>query len=153
MRKLTRKALVAGGLVSTLALGGIAFAYFTSTGSGTGAASVGSSTAVVITQTNTLSAMYPNSAVQDIDLNVANSGGGNEYVGTVSISIAPASLPVGCLASWFTITNAAVNTNVTPGPTHAFAGATTGASIKLNDSLSSQDACQGASLVLNLSSN
>jgi hypothetical protein len=153
MRKLTRKALVAGGLVATLAVGGIAYAYFTSTGSGNGAATVGSTSAVTISQTNVLSAMFPNSAAQAIDLNVANPGGGNEYVGTVSISIHAASLPVGCLASWFTITNAAVNSDVTPGATHAFAGASTGASIKLDESGGSQDACQGANLVLDFSSN
>jgi hypothetical protein len=153
MRKLTRKAVVAGGLVATLALGGIAYAYFTSVGSGTGSASVGTSTDVAITQTNTLDAMYPDSAAQDIDLNVDNSGGGNEYVGTVTITIDPTSLPAGCEDSWFSITNADVSDNVTPGAVHAYAGADTGASIQLVDSGTDQDACQGADLVLDFASN
>jgi hypothetical protein len=153
MRRFSRKALVAGGLVAPLGLGGIAFAYFTSTGAGHGSATVGESSPVELTQTNTLSDMFPGSAAQDIDLNVDNPGGGNEYVGTVSISIDPLSLPAGCSAGWFTITNAAVADNVSPGATHAYLGADTGASIKLDESGGSQDACQGADLVLDFSSN
>ena len=48
MRQFSRKALVAGGLVATLGLGGIAFAFFTTTGSGNGSATVGTSSALVL---------------------------------------------------------------------------------------------------------
>jgi len=151
----SRKKLIAAG-ISLVAVAGLAtgaVAYFTSTGSGTGAATVGTSSDLAISQTNTLGAMYPDAAAQPIDLSINNPGTGTEAVVTVTITIDPTSLPSGCLTSDFAITNATVNdTAVTPGA-HPYAGTATGASIQMVDTGLNQDACQGANLVLDFASN
>src|ERR1700730_3922089 len=74
----------AGGVALGVA-GTAAFAYFTSTRTGTGAASVGSSSNVTIDQVTSLNPMYPGSGPQGIDLKVTNPGTGTEHVGTVTI--------------------------------------------------------------------
>jgi hypothetical protein len=154
MKLFTKKRALVLGVVASMTLGAVAFAYFTANGSGTGSASVGSSAAVTITQTNTLAALYPTTA-QAVNLDVKNNGSGSQYVGDVHlVSIAPDAGHASCDTS-SSGANAAFTMADVPVAATLAAGATTSkvGSLAMNDTGVSQDSCQGATLTLTFSSN
>jgi hypothetical protein len=152
MKNTSRKQSVLGAVAAILLIAAGAYAYWTSTGSGTGSASAGTTSAVTVNQTTTLSAMYPGDSAQTISGNFDNPNSGPVYVGTVTASIASVTkasgAPAGtCDASDFTLANAAmsVSAEVAAGTAK---GSWTGATIKFNNKASSQDACKGAAVSL-----
>jgi hypothetical protein len=87
------------GLATTaavLGMAGGAFAYFTDSGSGTGSASVGTSTPFVISGTDS-SANYPGQST-DTELSVQNPGSGNQQIGTIYLANVRACL--GTSSTW-----------------------------------------------------
>lgn len=147
-----KTAIVAVGL---LAIAGAAFAYFTSSGSGTGTATVGSSSAVTL-HGSISSDLYPGSS-SDVTFTVDNPSSGGERVGTISLaSISVDAGHSGCS----TVTSgpnpdfamAPVTVDQTYSPGNGQAVTPTG-TLAMNDTGVSQDACQGATLTLHLSSN
>jgi hypothetical protein len=167
MKRFMSKKAVAVGLAVGLTLGvaGAAFAYWNSSGSGSGNASTGSATnSLSITQTSTISGLAPGVPAQTITGSIQNTqgtGGQNEQVNNVVVSIgsvteSPAIATeypgYACSAADYTLTNAtmAVNTDLTPGQTANFTGAT----LAFNDlTTTNQDACQGATVNLSYVSN
>ena len=139
--------LVASLATALLVGGGVAFAYWTTTGSGTGSAAAGTSSAVVVTQTNPVTGLYPGGLPQDINLNIANSNSAAQRLETVAISVSSTS-DAGCTAADFTVTDATIGAEVPSGATNAYAGSTSGASIKMKDTAGNQDACKNATITL-----
>jgi hypothetical protein len=149
------KKLIAIGLTLVLALigGGVAMAWFTSGGSGTGSAVVGSpgpSDFHIIGHVPD-GVLLPGDDPQPFVFDVHNTGTGSEHVGTVDIAVAAApgtgyaledGTPItGCQASWFSVTGSvAVDTTLAAG---AWDDGITGASISMTESSSDQSACQG----------
>jgi hypothetical protein len=156
-----RTKIAVGATLGAVVLGGggmLAFAYFTSTGAGTGSAGVGSSTPVTITQTGTVSGLVPNGPGQTINYKVTNSGSGSEYVNQVTVSVASisgAGTVTGpgidaCTPSLFHITQGSpIATNLAGSGGNASGIAT----ISLPDDNKNQDNCQGATVNLSFSSN
>jgi hypothetical protein len=154
MKRFMNKKVVAIGLAAGLTLGaaGAAFAYFTSTGDGTGSASVGTSTgwnvAVTSDSTNTL---LPGSGSETLTYTVTNESNGAQALNAVTPSfktdssgdvLANGTPVVGCLASWFTVTNnndesPALLTSIASG--HTTTGTVT---VTMQDSLTNQDVCK-----------
>ena len=64
--------------------GGAAFAYWTNTGSGTGAATTGSNVGITINQTSTIGAMYPGQGPQTLAGTFTNTNAGPTYVAAVT---------------------------------------------------------------------
>src|SRR4051794_6023077 len=85
MLHFTKKRAVIGAAIATLAMGAVAFAYFTANGSGTGSATVGSATAPTVTQTNTLGDLFPTTS-QQVDVTVTNGGSGSQRVAAVQLA-------------------------------------------------------------------
>ena len=139
--------LVASLATALLVGGGVAFAYWTTTGSGNGSAAAGTSSAVVVTQTNTVTGLYPNGPAQDINLNIANSNASAQYLAKVAVSVSGTDTP-GCTDKDFTVTDATIGAEVPSGATNAYAGSTSGASIKMKDTAGNQDACKNATITL-----
>jgi hypothetical protein len=141
-------ALAAGGL--TLGLAGAALAYFTSTGSGTGNATVGTSgNWTVATSAPTGGLLYPGVGTDTVAYTVTNDGSGyQELNGTTAALTTDVAGGVfdtntnayndSCEASWFTVTNTSVS-----GDVAASADLSSSLTIQLNDSGTDQDACQG----------
>ncbi|MCW3065676.1 MAG: hypothetical protein JWN32_2848 [Solirubrobacterales bacterium] len=154
MFKMTKKrGVILAGLAS-LVIAGVAMAYFTAGGSGTGTASVASAqSALTANQTTALTAMYPGDSAQTISGTFDNPNSGPIYVTTVTASIASVTKAVGapagtCDATDFTLAGAAmtVGTEVATGLAK---GAWTGATLKFNDkTTTNQDACKGATVNL-----
>jgi hypothetical protein len=154
MRFFTKKRAVILGVVAAMAFSAAAVAYFTTGGSGTGSATVGTSSSALITQTNTLTALYPATS-RTVNLDIKNTGSGSQFVNAVHLdSIAADAGHAGCDVSSSGANAAFTMADVPVGETLA-AGATTSksGSLAMNDTGVSQDSCQGASLTLTFSSN
>jgi hypothetical protein len=154
MRHLTKKRAVILAVVAAMAFSAAAVAYFTAGGSGSGSATVGTSATALITQTNTLGALYPATS-QPVNLDIKNTGTGSQFVNKVHLdSITADAGHASCDVSSSGANAAFTMTDVTVGETLA-ASATTSKSgtLAMNDTGVSQDSCQGATLTLHFSSN
>jgi hypothetical protein len=132
-----------------------AYAFFTTTGSGTGTAAVGSSSAVTLHATVTGS-LYPGTS-SPVTFTVDNPSSGKQKVGTISlVSITPDASHSSCSTvlsgSTPDFKMPAVTVNQTFGPGNGQAVTPTG-TLTMNNTEVSQDACQGATLTLNLTNN
>ncbi len=107
--------LVIVSAVGVLVSAAAAFAYWTSTGSGTGSSAAGHVDAVTIIQSGTLNPMYPGDIAQTIHGTITNPNPGPVYVGTITVSVSSvdkAANVVGtCAASDFTLANATATVN------------------------------------------
>lgn len=141
--------LTAGVLVG----GGLAAAYWTTTGTGTGTGSVGTDAGVTVVQNSTVSGLVPGGAAQAIDFTVTNSSASSPV--TISdVTVGFGAFAAGCSAADFTLTQPSKPSGGTPvviagGASTAFvsaAGGTathgTGATIAMNNTASNQNACK-----------
>ena len=159
MSKFSRRAklAVAGAVVMTVLGGGVAFAFWSSSGSGAGTGSTSSgASSLTVTQAGAPTDLAPGVAAGTISGTVKNTATNNAYVNTVTVAIASvtkaANAAAGtCDASDYALSNAvmAVNTDLTPGQTVSFTGATLG----FHNKASNQDACKGATVNLAYSTN
>jgi hypothetical protein len=175
-----KRSFVALAAVAVLAIAGGAYAYFTSSGSGSTTANVGGPTnwnvapgaasgpalvpdpaPTVQQNTNGSPALptpgTPNSNVQVVLFTVTNPSTGDQKLNSVSVAISPGSLPTGCTPADFSVDGAS------PGATavdnslnndfHAGQVANGTATIEMIDSGLNQNACQGAHPLLTLTAN
>lgn len=147
--------LIPIGVVLGLAVAGIAVAYFTSSGSGTGAATVGSSSNVTLHGT-VASALFPSTS-STVTFTVDNPSPGAELVNTIHLaSIAPDAGHSGCSTLLtggnpdFAMPDVVANQSFPSGNGQAVTATGT---LTMRNTGVSQDACQGATLTLNLTSN
>ena len=150
-----KRALTAIACVSVLAVSVAAYAYFTSSGSGTGTASVGSSSAVTLHATVS-TVLYPGSS-SPVSFTVDNPSSGKQRIGTISLASitvdaghSSCSTVIGGGNPDFTMAGVVVNTVFNSGNGQTV---TPTGSLAMNDTGVSQDACQGATLTLNLTNN
>src|SRR6266566_2490660 len=114
MFKMNKKRGIILGALASLAIAGVALAYWTAGGSGTGSApAAGAQSALTVNQTTVLTGMYPGDTAQTISGNFDNTNSGPTYVATVTASIASVTKAVGavtgtCDATDFTLANAAM---------------------------------------------
>jgi hypothetical protein len=149
LRRFTKKrTIVALSVVAVLVGAGAAVAYFTASGGGTGSASVGSSSSIGLSS-SAVSGLFPGGADVPVTVHVHNGGSGNQNVGTISGSISDTTTSGGtCKGSWFQVDPVAYNTTVDAGAT-----ADVSTKVRMLDDGTNQDACQGANLTINWSSN
>lgn len=141
-----KKKIVTAGLALGIVLGtaGTAFAYFSSTGSGTGTATVGSSSPwVVAVAAPTGGPLLPGSGTETFTYTVTNSGTGAQGLNATAASVANSGTGGACLATWFTVTNTSISGDVAGGG-HLSSSVT----VQLTDTTANQDACQGVSPIL-----
>jgi hypothetical protein len=150
-----KRVLAAFGCTIALAAAGTAIAFFTSSGSGTGTAAVGSSSPVTL-HANISSNLYPGSS-SPVTFTVDNPSSGSQRVGTItlaSISVdaghSSCSTTIGGGNPDFTMPAVAVNKVFGPGNGQSV---TPGGTLTMNETGVNQDACQGATLTLNLTNN
>jgi len=134
-------------------VGGVAYAYWTVGGSGTGTASTGSTVDVTVVQTSTVTGLAPGGAAQTLSGNFNNTNSGPVFIGTVTASISSVTKATGapagtCDATDYTLSNAAMTVN-TQIPAGSGVGAWTGATIAFNNKAAvNQNACKGATVNL-----
>jgi hypothetical protein len=163
-----KKAFVVSTLV-TLAVTGAALAYFTSTGTGTGSASVGTASNLTVTGTSA-STLYPGTS-STVSFTVNNTSSGHQRLGSITLTAIHACTGAG--SSWngsacsnagteqttcessdtsassttdnFSMPVVASNTDFGPGNNQTV---TQTGTLAMNDLASSQNSCQGANLTL-----
>ena len=155
--KFTRKraAAIATGAALTFIVGGVAFAYWSTTGSGTGSAATGTVVGVTIQATSApVTGLYPGGPAQNVSGNFDNPNDGSVYIKQVTVAVDPAwsagtTLP--CTAADFTVTQpSANNAEIAKG---AGVGAWGTATIKMNNLSTNQDSCKSVTVPLVFSSN
>lgn len=145
-------ALVSGAAIVVASSGGVAFAYWSTTGSGTGTATTSSGAAnLAVLQTSTISNMYPGDAPQSIAGSVTNNAANSAFVQKVVVSVSSVTQAAGatgtCDASDYALTTPemTVGKDIAAGKSESFSGA----SIQFNNkSGSNQDGCKGATVNL-----
>jgi hypothetical protein len=158
-RKIGKKRGVAAlSVIAVLAVAGGAYAYFSSNGSGTGSATVGTATNFTVTAQAATGSMYPGAGSSTFTYVVNNPGTGAENVTGTTATVASSGgnildggTPVsGCSASWFTASNTAPT-----GLPQDLAGGTSSTSgsvtVTMSDSGTNQDACKGHSPQITIS--
>ena len=155
MRKLTKRTAVAGVGAAALVTAGIAYAYWTTTGfgSGTGATTAGVINTLSFTQTPLVSAMYPGDSSQSLSVTVANTHLAQKvYVTGVSAYITTGN--AGCTGADFNLNGSTTSIDagsavpLTWTPQELDAGGldtddATG-TVQFNNTGDNQDACKGA---------
>jgi hypothetical protein len=138
-------AAIAGGLVL---VGGVAFAYWTQGGTGTGTASTGSTADITVNQTSVVTDLAPGLSAQPLSGNFDNPNNGPVYVTSVKVTIASVDSTGPCDPSDYTLTGAtmAVGHEVAHGNgVDGWSGAT----IQFNDKAAvNQDGCKNATVHL-----
>jgi hypothetical protein len=155
LRFIKRRRLLAATFVTLLVVVGVAAAYWTTTGSGTGTAGTGTGSAVNITQVGTITGLVPGGPAQAVDFTITNPKSTAQYVTSVTYSIAsiqssPGVAAVGCSAADFAL--------VQPNAIGADlpAGATTfspsGATLAMVDTATNQNGCKNVTVNLTFAS-
>jgi hypothetical protein len=149
-------ALLAVLVVAAIAAFG-AYAYWTTTGNGTGSATTGTDHGVTVNQTSPSSGLYPGGSVAlsgNFTSNPANSG--NVWVTSVSASIDPFSVqanlsePACTDADFFLSGSAPVGQDITPGAAN---GSWSGISLNMTNAAANQDNCKNVTVPLSFTSN
>lgn len=153
MNRRKRFSAIAGAVAVVLAGAGVAVAYWTTSGNGTGSATVGTDAGVTVTQNSTMTGLVPGAAAKAIDFTVSNSSATTD-VQITSVVIGFGTFAAGCSSADFVLvqpTKPSVGTPVTivGGGSQAFTstgasgtGAPTGASIAMINTASNQNACK-----------
>jgi hypothetical protein len=151
MRKLMRKRiLVPVVALAALAVTGIAVAYFTASGTGSGTASVGTDSGVTITGVSFDNTLYPggsttvrftiNNASSNTAVSVDKVVADTRY-GTTGVD----GLPAGCSAADFTFADVSVARSIPASGSVAATG-----TLRMANTSANQDACQSQAPVLHL---
>jgi hypothetical protein len=156
MRRLIgKKGVLIPVVIVVLAVAGVAVAYFTSLGSGTGTATVGSSSNVTLHGT-VAGSLYPGTS-STVSFTVDNPSPGSELVNKIHLgSITPDAGHSGCSTVItggnpdFTMADVTANQSFPSGNGQAVTATGT---LNMRETGVNQDACQGATLTLNLTSN
>ena len=150
-----RRALIALGCTCALAVAGVALAYFTTSGSGTANATIGSSSAVTLHGTVTGS-LYPGTS-SPVSFTVDNPSSGSQRVGTITLSSVTVDAGHSTCSTTisggnpdFSMPAVAVNKVFASGNGQSV---TQTGTLTMNETGVSQDACQGATVTLHLTNN
>ena len=152
--RLTRKSkLILAGIATIAITGGSAIAYWTTGGTGTGSAAVGTSTAVLVTQDGTILALTPGSTPQAINFKINNTTATNQTVTSVVVAITGVTGPnisvaFPCAPGDFDLVQpTATYGDLTPG-VHPYSPS--GATLQLLNTASNQDGCKNATVALSI---
>jgi hypothetical protein len=143
------KAIIVGAAIVGLASAGVAYAYWTTSGTGSATATTGTVVGITVNETTSATNLYPGGPAQPLAGNFNNSNAGAVYVASVTAALG--TLPTGCLPADFTIAGTAlVGANVASG---TGVGSWSGLTIAMNNTGVSQNACKASSIPLVLTSN
>jgi hypothetical protein len=136
-------ALLATMIAAVVAAVG-AYAYFTANGEGSGSATVGTSDTIALSS-DLVGDLYPDGADVPVTVDITNPGSGSQYVDTISGTVEDNGA---CLGSWFEVDDATYDGTLAAG-----ASDSANTNVRMIDSGSNQDACQGLTLTINWTSN
>lgn len=150
--KKKRTTIAAGALVLVVG-GGVAYAFWTNSGTGSGSATTGTNVALAVNQTSTVTAMAPGVAAQALSGNFDNPNAGPVFIKTVEATVTSTGVP-GCTAADYTIAGTSVIGTASPGAGGSVpaggngVGSWSGLTIAFNNTASNQDLCKNAVLTI-----
>jgi hypothetical protein len=144
VRKIPR-VLVIAGLLGFLSLGGVALAFWTAGGTGSGSVATSAGTSVVVHQTSTATGLYPGDSIA-LSGNFDNPNSGSVTVTAVTATIATFSSQTdstkpACTQADFSITGTSNNPGSIPSGTAV--GSWNGLALNMVNSAANQDNCKG----------
>lgn len=153
LTKKSKKILAAAAIIG-LAGGGVAYSYWTNSGTGPGTATTGTNVPITLVQTSTaITNMAPGVAAQALSGTFNNTNAGPVFIKTVVATVTGTEKPVGtpnpgCTATDYTIAGTSVVQGAVAGvgaqvPVGS-AGTWSGLTIAFNSTANNQDACKGA---------
>jgi hypothetical protein len=147
----SKKALAAGAAALVLT-GGVAYAYWTTDGSGSGSAATAAGTdPLTVNQTTVVTPLYPGLAAQELSGTFDNGNPGPVYVNSVTASIFSVTQAVDavgeCTADDYALTDAVMTVGASV-PAGDDVGLWTGAGLQFANSEANQDGCKGATVAL-----
>ena len=149
-----RSRAIVFGLVAAIVVAGAAIAFWTSSGTGQGTATVGTSSGLPISAVTFGNTLYPGGK-SPVSFTITNSSANsaitvNQVAADTSFGATGVTgLPGGCLAADFTFPTYTVNQSIPAGGTLNVSVPTAGGLAFANTAVN-QDACKGASPVLHL---
>ncbi|WP_148307853.1 hypothetical protein [Actinoplanes friuliensis] len=153
-RSRRRAAIVLVPTVAGVFVAGTAFAYWTTSGTGTGSGTSGTSDVVTVSQTSTVTGLVPGGAAQAINFKINNPKSTKQYISSVDIQVGSiisnvtSLTAVGCSAADFDIRQPdALDTDLDPGDTFF---TTKNATIAMKNTNYNQNGCKNVTLSLNL---
>jgi hypothetical protein len=149
MRFTKKKLFVAGAAsAAALAFGGVAFAYWTTTGAGTGSATNASSNGTIVLHAAFAHGLTPG-ASETVTYTADNAGSSSLRVGTITPVVSIDAAHPSCLVGDFSIDPTVSNVTVPAQTSNVAAGTGT---LAFADTGVNQDGCKGATVTLTLSS-
>jgi len=143
-------------IVVLLAIGGVALAYWTQGGSGSGTASAGTPVAITVNQTGSPSGLYPGGPAAALAGTFTNTNTGPVTISSVTAAVhAFASHTVDatkpdCTQADFAIAGTS-SANVVPSGTAV--GSWSGLTVRMLDNGLNQDNCKGAAITIDYTAN
>ena len=154
-----RAAAVATGAALTFIVGGVAFAYWSTSGSGTGSAATGNVVGVTIHATSpAVTGLYPGGPAQDVSGDFDNPNAGTVYINQVSVAVAPGwskradALKPACTAADFDITQPSASAHEIASGTGVDAWGPAKIAL-VNNPSANQDNCKNVTVDLVFASN
>ena len=141
-----KKIILAAAAVVVIGAGS-AFAYWSTTGSGTGDGTTATSNGTIVLHASFANGLTPGASTP-VSFTADNAGSSSLQVGTVTTVVTASA---GCDASWFTV--APVVENQTIAASSSGVALANSGSLVFADSASNQDGCKGATITLSLTSN
>lgn len=138
---------VAIAMAAVIAVSGVAYAFWTATGSGAGTVQAGTPSTLTVNQTSTITGLYPGGPAQALSGNFDNPNAYSVYVTSVTASVSSISgNPGTCATTNFVV----AGTSNVPGlvPAGTGQGAWSGLTVQLVETGSNQDGCKGATVHL-----
>ncbi|HEY3671230.1 MAG TPA: hypothetical protein VGN51_09860 [Acidimicrobiia bacterium] len=142
-------------LALALAVGGIAFAYWTQGGSGSGGATAGTTSAITVNQTGTPTGLYPGGPAVPLSGTFDNPNAHPVHISSVTVVVTPFSVQTdnakpACTAADFAVGGAS-GANVVPAGTGV--GSWSGLTVRLVDGVANQDNCKNVNITLDYTAN
>jgi hypothetical protein len=134
-------------MAAVIAVSGVAYAFWTATGSGAGTVQAGTPSTLTVNQTSTITGLYPGGPAQALSGNFDNPNAYSVYVTSVTASVSSISgNPGTCATTNFVV----AGTSNVPGlvPAGTGKGAWSGLTVQLVETGSNQDGCKGATVHL-----
>lgn len=149
-----RFAVMVAALVA-LALGGLAFAYWTQGGTGSGTANAGSTSAITVHQTGSPTGLYPGGPSAALSGTFDNPNANAVHISSVTASIHTLNVQTdltkpACTAADFAIGGTS-GANVVPAGTGV--GTWTGLTVSMVDNGLNQDNCKNATVIIDYTAN
>jgi hypothetical protein len=139
-------------LISTVGISTAAYAYWSTTGAGTGSATTGTTQNIVVNQTTTVTGLAPGLAPVALTGTFNNPNPNTVRVGNVTATVSVPASAVGCSAADYAITGTGTPGNGGLVPSGNAQGSWSGLSIAFaNDPARNQDACKTVAITINYS--